>query len=84
MKRYVVCYDVHDNSGRTKLMKKLRNKGFHSQLSFFEVEGSNPGEIVPEVRGLLEKTDRYSVIRLSKRGKIRRIGSLLEGMEWVL
>jgi len=84
VKRYIVCYDVHENSRRVKLMKKLRNKGFHSQLSFFEVESAGAEEIVPGIGELLDKADRYSVIRLSSRGRIRRIGSLLEGMEWVL
>ncbi len=65
-------------------MKALKNKGFHAQLSFFEVESDSAGEILPEARALLEKGDRYSVIRLSKRGKILRVGSLMEGTEWVL
>ena len=65
-------------------MKALRNKGFHAQLSFFEVESDSAGEILPQARSLIEKGDRYSVIRLSKRGKILRVGSLMEGTEWVL
>ncbi len=82
--RFVVCYDVSDNSKRMKVMKRLKNRGFHAQLSFFEVETERADPLLVEVKELLESTDRFAVVRLSKRGKIRRIGSLLEGMEWVL
>ncbi len=84
MKRFVVCYDISSNSKRLKLMKSLRNRGFHAQLSFFELEAVSPSEALP-VRGEeLEEMDRLVVIRLSGRGKIKRIGGLLEGMEWVI
>ncbi len=84
MNRYVVCYDVSDNSKRIKLMKKLKGEGFHSQLSFFEVESSSGRSVVPGVREFLKESDRYTVAKLSRRGKVKRIGGLLEGTEWVL
>jgi len=55
---------------------------FHAQLSFFELGSSDlPLE---ELRTLLEEADRFTLVRLSGRGKIKRIGSLFEGTEWVL
>ncbi len=82
MKWFVVCYDISSNSRRTKLMKRLRSKGFHAQLSFFELEAPSPSEAFP--REQFEETDRIAVVRVSRREKIKRIGSLIEGMEWVI
>jgi len=82
--RYVVCYDISSNSARTKVMKRLRNRGFHAQLSFFELSASSSEEVRNSVTDLLDPADRFAVIRLNPRGKIKRLGSLLEGMEWVL
>ncbi|GEM_PF-798416 len=84
MKRFVACYDITDNYKRTKMMKRLRGSGFHAQLSFFEIEAEDPDRVSSQLKDLLARTDRFAVIRVSKRGRIRRIGSLLEGMEWVL
>ncbi len=82
MKRYVACYDVSSDRRRLKIMKKLKDKGFHAQRSFFEVEGRE--DVIADVRDLLEAPDRFALIRLSGKGKIKRIGSLFEGTEWVL
>ncbi len=82
MKRYVACYDISSNSRRTKVMKRLRNRGFHAQLSFFELE--DPDSSVKQIRELLEDLDRFALVRLSPKGKIKRIGSIFEGTEWVL
>jgi len=82
--RYVVCYDISSNSARTKVMKRLKNKGFHAQLSFFELSASSSGDVRNSVIDLLDPVDRFAVIRLSSRGKIKRLGSLFEGMGWVL
>ncbi|NPA40768.1 MAG: CRISPR-associated endonuclease Cas2 [Aquificae bacterium] len=84
MSRFVVCYDISSNSKRVKVMKKLKDKGFHAQLSFFEVEGSSVKELHAPLKNLISSCDRLTVVRLSSRGKIKRIGGLLEGMEWVL
>jgi CRISPR-associated endonuclease Cas2 len=84
LKRFVVCYDVSDNSKRLKVMKRLKGKGFHAQLSFFEVEANSGGAVATGIRDLLETTDRFAVVRVSKKGKVKRIGSLFEGMGWVL
>lgn len=84
MKKLVVCYDISLNSNRTKVMKRLRNRGFHAQLSFFELNVYSPTEVRTAVRGLLKDTDRLAVVSLNPKGKIRRIGGLLEGSGWVL
>lgn len=81
MKRYVACYDVSSNSKRTKIMKRLKNKGFHAQFSFFELEGDVS---VDEIKELLDTADRFALIRLSSKSEIRRIGSLSEDTNWVL
>ncbi len=80
----VVCYDITDNRNRFKVMKNLKSKGFHAQLSFFEVEAEDPKVLAGRVRDLIDRADRIAVVRLSGRGRIRRVGSLFEGMEWVL
>lgn len=84
MKRFVVCYDISSNSARTKVMKELRREGFHAQLSFFELSANSHKEIHGSIKPLLEAPDRFAVVRISKKGKIKRIGSLMEGTEWVL
>ncbi len=84
MKRYVVCYDISSNSARVRVMKKLKDQGFHSQFSFFEVTARSSEELEKSVNPALEETDRFAIIRVSSRGEIKRLGSLLEGMEWVL
>ena len=84
MKKYIACYDISSNSKRNKVLKRLKNLGFHSQLSFFEIEVKNGKSISESVKGIIENTDRFAVIKLSNKGKIRRIGSIIEGMEWVI
>jgi len=84
MNLYVVCYDITSNSNRVKAMKKLKSKGIHSQLSFFEVEADHKREISEDVGIYIESADRLAIIRVSKKGKIFRIGSMREGMEWVI
>jgi len=84
MKRYVACYDISSNSARTKVMRRLRNKGFHAQLSFFELSASSSQEVRDSVIDMIGSTDRLAVIRLNSRSRIRRLGSLIEGMDWVL
>ncbi len=84
MERLLVCYDITDNRNRFKVMKGLKGKGFHAQLSFFEVQAQNPKTVADKLKDFIEKTDRLAVIKLSGKGRIRRVGSLFEGMEWVL
>jgi len=84
MKRYVVCYDMSSNSARLKVMKRLKNQGFHAQLSFFELSAHSSEEIMGSVGDFLSAADRLAIVKLSRRGKIKRLGSLIEGMEWVL
>ena len=84
MKRFVVCYDMSSNSSRLKVMKKLRNMGFHAQLSFFELNAKDREEVVSSVKAHLQASDRFAVVRLNKKAPIKRIGSLFEGTEWVL
>ena len=82
--RFVVCYDISSNSKRLKVMKRLKNKGFHAQLSFFEVSSKSPEELKNPLTEIVDSCDRYAVVRLSSKGEIKRIGGLLEGMEWVI
>ena len=84
MKRYVACYDISSNYKRNKVLKLMKNLGFHSQLSFFELEARSGKNVGEAIKDFIENTDRFSAIRLSKKGKIRRIGSIIEGMEWVI
>ena len=84
MKRFVACYDISSNSERTKVMRRFRREGFHSQFSFFELEAPSAQAVSERVKQFLSRTDRLAVIRLSKKGRIKRIGSLFEGTEWVL
>ncbi len=84
MRRFVACYDISSNSKRIKAMKLLKNKGFHAQLSFFEVDLKSSKEVEAILRSFLGSSDRLAVVLLSSRGRIRRIGGLLEGTEWVL
>jgi CRISPR-associated endonuclease Cas2 len=84
LKRFVVCYDVSDDRQRLKVMKTLKKMGFHSQLSFFEVEAHSEREILIRLEPLLKEVDRLAVGRISKRGRIKRIGTIIEGTEWVL
>ncbi len=84
MKRYVVCYDISIDSIRNRTLKELKNKGFHAQRSFFELKAGNAQEIEKSLEFVFSPANRFAIIRLNRRGKIKRIGSLLEGMEWVL
>ncbi len=84
MNIYVVCYDITSDRNRIKAMKKLKSKGIHSQLSFFEVEADHRREISEDVKAYVESVDRLAIVRVSKRGRIFRIGSMKEGMEWVI
>ena len=84
MRRFVACYDISSDRERIKVMKSFKKEGFHSQFSFFELEAPSAQVVSERVKGFLSKADRFAVVRLSKRGKIRRIGSLIEGTEWVL
>ena len=84
MKRYIACYDISSDRKRNKVLKRLKGLGFHSQLSFFELEARDGNSISETIKEFIENTDRFSAIRLSKKGKIRRIGSIIEGMEWVI
>ena len=84
MEKLLICYDITDDRNRLKVMKGLRSKGFHAQLSFFEVQAQDPETVLRKVRDFIEKTDRFAVLKLSGKGKIRRVGGLFEGMEWVL
>ncbi|QWK20615.1 MAG: CRISPR-associated endonuclease Cas2 [Hydrogenobacter thermophilus] len=84
MKRFVACYDISSDKDRLKVMRSFKREGFHSQLSFFELEAHSAQAVSEKVKGFLSGTDRLAVVRLSKRGKIKRIGSFFEGTEWVL
>ncbi len=84
MNPYVACYDIVINKNRLKVMKKLKKKGFHSQRSFFEIESDSYYEVTKDIKPLLEDTDRFAVVRVSKRGKILRIGKLLDDVGWVI
>ncbi len=81
---YVVCYDITSDRNRIKAMKRLKSKGIHSQLSFFEVEADHRNEISRDVEAYVESADRLAIVRVSKRGRIFRIGRMKEGMEWVI
>ncbi len=82
--RFVICYDISSNSKRVKVMKKLKDMGFHAQLSFFEVSSPSSKEVENSFSKLVDSGDRLAVVRIRSKEKIRRIGGLLEGMDWVL
>lgn len=84
MKRFVVCYDVATDKERIKIMKELKKLGFHAQLSFFEIEARSVEEIINRVGHILSSADRLAIGRISRKGKIMRVGSLFESTEWVL
>ncbi len=84
MNPYVTCYDIVLDKNRIKVMKILKKKGFHSQRSFFEVESDSYYEVIKDIKPFIEEDDRLAVIRVSRRGKIIRIGKLLDDVGWVL
>ena len=64
---YVIAYDVESDKRRTKMMKKLKDKGERVQYSVFEVESDERRlqELVAELRKMMQpRTDRLRVYRM--------------------
>ena len=64
---YVIAYDVESDKRRTKMMKKLKDKGQRVQYSVFEVESDERRlqELITDLRNMMQpRTDRLHVYRM--------------------
>jgi CRISPR-associated protein Cas2 len=83
---YVIAYDVESDKRRTRMMKKLKDKGERVQFSVFEVESDERRmvELIRELRKMMEpRTDRLHVYRMCESCYLRsEAHGAAEGSGW--
>jgi len=80
MAKFVVCYDISDEKKRSKLRKKLKDLGLHSQWSVFEVEAAKVEEVVQFVKTRIEVYESLTVFR--SKGVLFKLGADWEEPEF--